>query len=143
MSRKNGFTLIELMIVVVIIGILSAVAYPSYLDHVRRSKLTEARAKLPEMRVKLEQYYQDKRTYIGACAAATVAPLPGDGKYFTYTCPTLLADSYIVRATGIAGQGTTDFVFEINQANVRSTTGAPTGWSTNNTCWVRDKNGGC
>lgn len=143
MKRYRGFSLIELMVVVVVIGILAAIVYPSYSDYVLRGKLSEPRAKLAEMRTRLEQYYQDQRTYLGACAAGTVAPLPGDAQYFTYSCPTLLADSYVVRADGVAAQGTSGFRFEIDQANTRSTPNVPSGWTSSASCWVRDKSGSC
>lgn len=142
-KHVKGFSLIELMVVVVVIGILSAVIYPSYVDYVTRSKLSEPRAKLAEMRTRLEQYYQDRRTYLGACVAGTVAPLPTDVQYFAYSCPTLLADSYVVRADGLAAQGTGDFQFEIDQSNTRSTPAAPAGWATSSSCWIRDRGGAC
>lgn len=143
MKKIAGFTLIELMVVVVVIGILASVAYPSYSDYVVRGRLSEPRAKLSEMRTRLEQYYQDRRTYLGACAAGTVAPLPSDGQFFQYTCPTLLADSYVVRAEGIASQAVGGFRFEIDQSGVRSTRSAPEGWATSDTCWIRDRAGSC
>jgi type IV pilus assembly protein PilE len=129
-------------VVVAIIGIIAAIAVPQYGDYVTRSKLSEAHSTLSEMRVKLEQYFQDNRTYDGACAAGTVAPTP-TGKYFTYACSNLAATTYTVTATGIASQGTGSFVFTVNQANARATTGAPTGWTTSTSCWIVNKGGGC
>jgi len=142
MKLQRGFTLIELMIVVAIVAILASIAIPSYSDYVLRSKLTEAHTELSTMRVRMEQYFQDTRDYTGACTAGTVAPLP-TGRYFTYTCPTLTASTFTVTATGIAAQGTANFAYTINQANVRATTGVPTGWTTNAACWVTKKGGVC
>ena len=142
MKRRRGFTLVELLVVVAVIGILSAIAVPQYSDYVTRSKITEATATLSEHRVRMEQFFQDNRTYAGACTAGTVAPTP-TGRYFTYACSNLAATTYTVTATGVASQGMDGFVFTINQANARATTGVPTGWATNTNCWVTKKGGVC
>jgi type IV pilus assembly protein PilE len=138
----RGFTLIELMIVVAIVAILASVALPSYNDYLMRGRLAEAHGELAAMRSKLETFYLDNRTYVGACAAGTVAPMP-TGKYFTYSCPTLTATTYLVRATGTAGEQTAGFTYTIDQANARATTAVPAGWTTNATCWVTKKGGLC
>ena len=149
MRSATGFTLIEVMITVAIIAILAAVAIPSYTDYITRSKIQEATSSLLSMRVKLEQYFQDNRTFSGACVAGTVAPLPAGLKYFTITCPTLNDTNYLIRADGgIAGgdQSMAQFAFTIDQANTRQTAGVPTsaGWSLPATnCWVTKKSGIC
>lgn len=142
MHRQIGFTLIEVMVVVVIIAILSAIAIPQYSDYVTRSKITEALSGLSDMRVRMEQYFQDRRTYVGACAANTVAALPPNTSNFTFSCPTNpTATTYTVRATGVGSMN--GFVYTVNQANVRSTTGVPNGWTASASCWVTKKDGSC
>lgn len=145
--RGKGFTLIELMIAVAVVGILAMVALPSYNDYIRRANISEATAALGTMRTKLELYFQDNRTFVGACAANTVAPLPVGLKNFTVTCPTLSATAYTVQATGtnsVAG-----IVLTINEANVRATTVtsgstmANAGYLDNATCWTQRKGGAC
>lgn len=61
--KQIGFTLIEILITVAIIGILSAVAYPSYTDYITQSNRTEAKRELARIANKMEQYYVDHRTY--------------------------------------------------------------------------------
>lgn len=140
--RDGGFTLIELMIVVAIIGILAAIAIPTYNDHVTKSRITEAIGALSDMRVRMEQYFQDNRSYTGACVAGTLAPLPANTSTFQFSCPTLNADEYTIQATGIAQMA--GFVFTIDERNIRRTTGVGSGWSgTGSNCWVINKGGGC
>jgi len=62
-ERPRGFTLVEAMIVVAIIAILAAVAYPSYLEHVARGKRADAKASLLEMAQWMERQYTVTSTY--------------------------------------------------------------------------------
>lgn len=140
-SRQTGVTLIELMVTVAIMAILAAVAIPMYSDYVMRGRIPQATGNLSSMRVKLEQYFQDNRTYVGACVAGTIAPLP-PADDFTYTCPTLTATTFTVQATG---QGSmTGFTYTLDESNTKKTTAVPTGWgSAPVSCWVTKKGGAC
>jgi type IV pilus assembly protein PilE len=129
------------MIAVAIVAILAGIALPSYTEYVRRGRITDATAGLSSMRVKMEQFFQDNRTYAGACAAGTIAPLPASTPSFTFSCPTLGASAYTVRATGVGSMSA--FTYEINQANQRTTTGVPSGWTNPGNCWVLKKDGSC
>jgi type IV pilus assembly protein PilE len=142
--RNSGFTLIELMIAVAIVAILAAVALPAYTDYVTRGKIPQATNNLASMRIRLEQYFQDNRTYVGACVDGTSASLPSPDS-FTYTCPigNLTANTYTVVATGTGSMA--GFVYTINQDAARITTGLPSAaWGTAPVeCWVVRKGGGC
>ena len=63
MRKNSGFTLIELMIVVAIVGILAAIAYPNYIDSVRKSRRSLAKAALMEAAQKQEAFYARNATY--------------------------------------------------------------------------------
>ncbi len=141
-SVSTGFTLIELMVTIAIVSILAAVALPSYSDYVIRGRIPQATNNLASMRVKLEQYFQDNRTYVGACADGTVAPPLPASDDFTYTCPTLTATTYTVQAAGTGKMN--GFTYTIDQANTKTTTAVPTGWGTAPiACWVVKKGGAC
>lgn len=62
--RQNGFTLIELMVTVVIIGILASIAFPSYQEFVKRGNRTEGQAFLSEVAARQERYYAQNNEYV-------------------------------------------------------------------------------
>lgn len=130
-AQSKGFTLIELMIVVAIIGILASIALPAYSDYVKRGKAAEATSALADGRIKMEQYFQDNRTYAGG-------PCPAAGKYFTYGCGAPDATTYTITATGQGDMSS--FAFSVNQNNDKTSTFDGT---TGGTCWLTSKGGTC
>ena len=74
-QAKRGFTLIELMIVVAIIGILAAVAIPAFMDYMKRSKKTEASLQLNKIGKNSKRAYMENSTYV--CLLYT-SPSPRD-----------------------------------------------------------------
>lgn len=69
MVRSKGFTLIELMITVAIIGIIAAIAYPSYTQYVVKANRGEAQAYLMDLAQRQQQFLMDSRTYASTIAA--------------------------------------------------------------------------
>jgi type IV pilus assembly protein PilE len=82
--RASGFTLVELMIVVAIIGILASIAYPSYLQYVLRANRTEAQSILTETAQFMERYYTTNGTYIGGGRLSDVSPKGSSGSAVKY-----------------------------------------------------------
>jgi type IV pilus assembly protein PilE len=160
MHLKQGFTLIELMITVAIIAILASIAVPNYTDYITRSKFTEAHGMLADLRVKMEQYYQDNRRYSTTTGGGTCgipggnAPTVQGAKYFTFACASTNANAagdqqFTLTASGIAGGSLEGIAFTINHANTRATTVtastpmATKGYATNAGCWVLKKPSQC
>lgn len=153
MKNSHGFTLIELMVVVVVIGIISAIAIPSYTDYVTRGRIPAATAELATRRVQMEQFFQDNRTYANAPACPVAAVAIND--FFNVSCaaaPT--AAAFTLQAVGRAGSAMAGFTYTINEAGARTTTFDATrttqGWAatgvaagTATPCWITRKGGQC
>lgn len=134
----HGFTLIELMITVAIIAILAGIVVPSYSDYVRRSTLNEAFATLADLRVKLDQFYQNNRNYgtdtCGNDGTATRITLGVQGK-FNYTCAlSNSSQAYTLTAIGNSGAAT-GHDFTLNSSNARMTTKFK-GSTVAKSCWL-------
>ncbi len=120
---RAGFTLIELMIVVVIIGILAAVAYPSYQNYALRTKRSDAKTALTELSNRQEKFYAQCNKYTGSVtgafpASSTVSACntgtPGLGGsatskdgYYTLSITDQTDSAYTLRATAVVGKSQT------------------------------------
>lgn len=138
MKTQSGFTLIEIMITVMIVGIIAMVALPSYRDYVVRGKIPDATSSLAAKRVQAEQFFQDNRTYVGApaCTADTAS-----SQFFDFSCTGVTASAYTLQAVGknsMAG-----FTYTVDQSNSKASTISASGWTGNSTCWVTKKGGSC
>ncbi len=153
-QSNHGFTLIELMVVITIIAVLTTFAVPAYHDYVIRARITHAVEGLSTKATRMEQCFQDNRTYFRAAGAnpatdpeiscAVCTADTSSSPHFHFSC-NATANAYTLTATG---QGTmAPFVYTINQANAKTTgiTGGRAGWVSHNpnNCWVIGKGGAC
>jgi type IV pilus assembly protein PilE len=138
-ATQKGFTLLELMIVVAVIGILASIVYPNYKNYVKKSKVAEATSNLADLRIKMEQCFQDNRDYTNAACDAFCAPATG-AKFFSYDCnPARTATTYRLRASGVAAEGMTGFSYTVNESNVK--TSQYDGGTSVTGCWATKKTG--
>ncbi len=130
-QRQRGFTLIELVVVMIIVAILAAVAIPSYRKYVIRSQRSDAKDALLALATQQEKHYLQCNTYAATFAAATncaAGQLQGTNLskngWYQLTIPANSAIAFTVTATAIAGQSQFQDSecrsFTVNQLGTRS-----------------------
>lgn len=130
--RKHvGFTLIELMIAVAIIGILSAIALPAYNNYILKGKVKAAQADLVALSLNVENHYQRQLTYPASGADSTAATKalfsgwnPAQKDDFKYELTNASATSYTVKATGTTS-GVSGCTLTLDHENKRVASGCP------------------
>lgn len=122
--RAAGFSLIELMVAVAILGIIVAIAYPSYQQYVVKSNRSAAQAHLLEIAQAQQQYLVDNRAYASTLAALNGMTTPADvNKYFTITIDVTAGPPPTFTATATPKASTmqaNDVTLTINNAGTKT-----------------------
>ncbi len=100
MRNQKGFTLVELMVVVIIVLVLAGIAVPVYMHYIQESKKSEAYATIDSVVSGALVYFQKNNTYVGGTLANFMAADDtGNAQYFTYALDDLAATGFTVVAT--------------------------------------------
>ena len=103
-KAASGFTLIELMIVIIVVGLLAMIAYPSYLTWILKAHRSDAMATLSKDQTILERCYAQTFAYNQACAALPAFPQVSPQGYYTITLTNQTATTYTLTATATGTQ---------------------------------------
>jgi len=133
LTRQPGFSLIELMIVVAIVGILAAIAYPSYSDYVRETRRTTAQADLVELGQWMERQYAGDFSYLDGTNQPTLpftqSPRTGVAFYNLSFNGSVAANTYSLQAVPTGDQTNDDCgTLRITQTGARSSTSGTNCW---------------
>jgi type IV pilus assembly protein PilE len=125
MKRASGFTLIELMIVVAIIAILSAIAYPAYNKYVLRSRRSDAYAALNQDQAIMERCYAQYFSYAPTTGACPAIVGTSPEQYYSVVSSNVTATTYTLTATAIGpqAQDTGCATLSLDQAGNKTSTG--------------------
>ncbi|MFM7760994.1 MAG: type IV pilin protein [Burkholderiaceae bacterium] len=132
-SFQAGFSLVELMVALAIAAVIAAFALPAYRNHTLRSYLPEMSSSLQLSALRLEQYYQDHRSYLKGTDCGVTLP---SSEHFAYTCASPEdGQSFLITATGLAAMA--EFSYTINHQGQTRTVLLPERWGkTPSNCWV-------
>jgi type IV pilus assembly protein PilE len=132
LKKTRGFTLIELMIVIAVLSIIFAVGYPSYMEHVKKSRRAEGMGQLLELADRMERAYSDRGTYPTNISEVYVATT--DNGFYTLSIVTANNVSFTVSAapTSLGKQNTDKCkTFTLNSLGQKSISGSVP----NSQCW--------
>jgi len=104
-GRQNGFTLIELMITVAIIGILAGIAYPSYTQYMIQARRTDAQSDMLKIQLGMEKWRANNNSYTTSLANAGFTD---NNAYYSYSITGTTASAYTINAAAQGAQSTGD-----------------------------------
>jgi len=132
MEQQRGFTLIELMIALVVLAIVTAIAYPSYTNQVIKSRRADGIAALNRKAMQMESCRSDNATYVG-CPA--IAPSTSEDGYYNIATPVSVTSTtyaFTATATGAQASDTKCRTLTLNSQGTRGHSGTA---SSDDECW--------
>ena len=146
-QHVRGFTLIELMITVAVVGILAAIAYPSYQEQVRKSRRADAKSVLLQAAQWMERYYTENNRYDQNSAGTAVStsfsttgltksPVDGAAKYYDISLAAVARNTFTLNAAPTSGTDQTKDkcqTLTLTSTGVKDVTGGAT--LTKEDCW--------
>ena len=133
-----GFTLLEVMITVAIVGILASIALPSYSYFITRSRITEATNALSDMRAQQEKWFMDHRDYTDGAGKCGIEATPPDlitkfnantANKFVIYCPAVTTSTYTLRAAARRAAPWRASSTRSTSKAPRQQAAVPTGWT--------------
>jgi type IV pilus assembly protein PilE len=108
-KKVTGFTMIELLVVITLLGLIAAIALPSYGNYVKKTRRKDAQADLVNISNALERYYTANNTYATATLGAAgiypaASPIDGNSKYYNLSISAATATGYTLLATPTGAQ---------------------------------------
>ena len=116
------------------------IALPSYAAYVTRSRVLDAVTRLADARARMDDYFQDQRTYVDDAGHCGVTAPAAATDYFVVACEATTT-AFTYTATGLAAKGMASFVYSIDQAGNKATVSVPPGWSRTADCWTIRQDG--
>lgn len=137
MKKQKGFTLMELMIVVAIIGIISAIAFPSYNSYMKKSRRADAKVGLSKLADKQERFYLQNNIYTTSFAATGLnTSTTSDEGYYTFAVTSANTAGFTLSATAVASKAQANdtgcTVMTLSSTGARNPDGNP---ATEKDCW--------
>lgn len=121
-SNDQGFSLIEILIALVIVGILASIAYPSYQQFIHKSRRADALSTLTQYQMIMERCYSQNFSYLTACGAMPAFPQTTPQGFYSIDISNRTATTYTLTATPLGSQtdDTKCVSLSVNQANVKT-----------------------
>lgn len=145
MTKSKGFSLIELMVTLVIIGILVGIAYPGYREYITRARRSDGQAALLDLASRMERYYSEENTYqtatIGSGGTTDVkATNQSPEGWYAISITAANASSFTIQAVPQNAQATSDTLCQtltLTSQGVKGITAGPSGTPTGTAaaCW--------
>lgn len=131
----RGFTLIELVVTIAILGILVAIAYPAYQEQIRKSRRPEGQGALVELANVQQQYFSDNFTFTSTLSDLGYTSATTLGGHYTLSVPVASASVFTVRAAPIGAQALDTHCAQMDLTNTGQKTSKDSGSTATTDCW--------